>query len=113
MRAVTAESYAKRIRLLSRLVDVENPGRVKAVICAYPASEARKQLLTNAYDYYCQFKNYVWNKPRFVREQVPIFLPLESLADSIASFNRYSFSPDQLKAILDGILKKVRTQMNK
>jgi hypothetical protein len=38
---------------------------------------------------------------------------LESLADSITSINRYSFSPDQLKAIVNGILKKARTQMNK
>jgi hypothetical protein len=38
---------------------------------------------------------------------------LESLVDSITSINRYSFSPDQLKAIVDGILKKARMQMNK
>jgi hypothetical protein len=36
---------------------------------------------------------------------------LESLADSITSFNRYSFSPDQLRAMVDGILKKARTQI--
>ena len=38
---------------------------------------------------------------------------LENLADSITSFNRYSFSPDQLKLTVDGLLRKARTQMNK
>lgn len=41
-------------------------------------------------------------------------IKLEGLADSITSYdNGYSFSPDQLKAIMDGILKKARTQLNK
>jgi hypothetical protein len=38
---------------------------------------------------------------------------LEGLADSIKSINRYNFSSDQLKAIMDGVLKKARIQMKK
>ena len=47
------------------------------LICAYPASEGRKQLLTGAYDYQVNYKGLSWIKPKFVREDKPIFLTLE------------------------------------
>jgi hypothetical protein len=87
-RAVTAESYAKRVRLLSKIADIEDPERIKGLICSYPASEARKELLSNAYDYYCEFKGYKWVRPKFKRVDVSIFLPHESELDALIANTR-------------------------
>jgi len=56
---------------------------MKTVICSYPASEARKELFSNAYDYYVEFRKLTWARPRFKRVDVPIFLPSESELDSL------------------------------
>jgi len=66
---------------LSKTVDLEQPEKVKNIICTYPSSEAYKQLLTNAYDYYVKFKGLSWVKPKFAKESKPIFVPLESELD--------------------------------
>jgi hypothetical protein len=78
VRKVTAQSYVKRVKQLGKLGDIEQPEKIRSIICAYPVSEARKELLTNAYNYYCEFKGYQWIKPHFTREDKPILLPLES-----------------------------------
>ena len=89
---MTAQSYAKRIRVLSKIADIENPEKIRSVICGYPVSEARKELLVNAYNYYCEFKGYQWNKPRFTREDKPIFLPLESELEALIANTRLKMS---------------------
>ena len=86
----------KRLRLLEKIGDVENPDRVKAIICTSNVSEARKQLLADAYDYYCQFKGYKWTKPHFTREAVPIFLPLESELDALIAKRKKKQKEDSL-----------------
>jgi integrase len=92
VKTVTAESYVKRVRLLSKLANIDDSNKARAVICAYPVSEARKQLLANAYSYYCEFKGYAWDKPKFTREQMPIFLPLESELDALIANTREKMS---------------------
>ena len=56
---------------------MDNPEKIKTLICTYPVSEARKELLTNAYDYYVKFRKLTWDKPRFIREDKAFFLPTE------------------------------------
>jgi len=92
VRAVTAQSYAKRVRQLAKLADVENPERIRSVICAYPVSEARKELLANAYDYYCEYRGFQWIKPHFAREDKAIFLPLESELNALVANTREKLS---------------------
>jgi integrase len=77
---------------LSKIADIEDPERIKGLICSYPSSEARKELLSNAYDYYCQLKGLTWTKPRFTREDVPIFLPIESELDQLIANTREKMS---------------------
>jgi integrase len=80
------------VRLLSKIGDIESPEKIKALICIYPASEARKELLSNAYDYYCEYKGYRWIRPKFKREDKPIFLPLESELDALIANTRDKLS---------------------
>lgn len=49
-------------------------------------------MLTNAYDYYVQYNGLTWTKPRFTREDKPIFLPLESELDQLISNARDKMS---------------------
>lgn len=69
--------------MLSKLGNLNEPERIKTLICTYPVSEARKQLLTDAYDYYVRYRGLSWIKPKFVREDKPIFLPLEVELDQL------------------------------
>ena len=78
--------------MLSKIGDIEDPERIKGLICSYPASEARKELLSNAYDYYCEFKGHRWIRPKFKRVDVPIFLPLESDLDALIANTRDKLS---------------------
>ena len=73
-RQTTAKGYRKMIWLLSKIGDIEQPQKIRAIISIAQVSEGRKQLLANAYDYYCQFKELQWEKPRFIREDKPFFL---------------------------------------
>jgi integrase len=91
-REVTAITYIKRLKVLAKLGDINNPDKIKTLICTYSVSETRKELLTHAYDYYVEYKGLTWIKPRFTREDVPIFLPLESELDALIANTRSKMS---------------------
>jgi integrase len=65
---------------------------MKTLICTYQVSEARKELLVDAYDYYAQFKGLAWNKPKFTREDKPIFLPIETELETLIGHARFKMS---------------------
>jgi integrase len=65
---------------------------MKTLICTYQVSEARKELLADAYDYYVQFKGLAWNKPKFTREDKPIFLPTETELETLIGRARFKMS---------------------
>jgi integrase len=92
MREVTAKSYIKRIKFLSRLGDIEDTERIKTLICTHSVSEGRKELLAYAYDYYCQFRGLYWIKPKFTREDKPIFLPTEEELNQLIANTRSKMS---------------------
>jgi integrase len=71
--------------MLGKIGNLNNPDQMKTLICTYPSSEAYKQLLTNAYDYYVQYSGLTWVKPKFVKESKPIFVPLELELDLLIS----------------------------
>jgi integrase len=85
VREVTAKTYVRRLKTLSKTVDLDDPEKVKNIICSYQSSEAYKQLLTNAYDYYVSWRGLTWVRPKFVKEEKPIFVPLESELDLLIS----------------------------
>ena len=92
VREVTAKSYAKMIGQLSRLGDIDNPEKIRTLICTHQVSEGRKELLANAYDYFVHYNGLTWAKPRFTKEDKPIFLPNESELDQLISNARDKMS---------------------
>jgi integrase len=88
----TAFSYAKMIRQLCKLGDIGNPDKIRTLICTHQVSEGRKELLANAYDYYVNYNCWTWTKPRFTKEDKPIFLPFESELDQLISNARDKMS---------------------
>ena len=92
VRKATAKGYRKIVHVLRKLGNLDNPEKMRTIICTAPVSEARKGLYANAYDYYCVFKGLEWNKPRFVREDKPFFLPLEAGLDALIANTRHKMS---------------------
>ena len=80
------------IRQLGRLGDIGKPEKIRTLICTHQVSEGRKELLANAYDYYVNYHGLTWTKPRFTKEDKPIFLPLESELDQLISNARDKMS---------------------
>jgi integrase len=92
IRQTTIPSYCKRLRQLSKLGNLDNPEKIKTIICTSQVSEARKELLTDSYDYYVQWRSLSWVKPHFIREDKPIYVPLESELDALISNTRMKLS---------------------
>jgi integrase len=92
IREVTTVSYIKRLTRLSKIANLNNTEQVKNIICSYSSTEAYKELMTNAYDYYVKFHKLSWIKPKFYREDKPIFIPLESELDALVARPRLKMS---------------------
>jgi integrase len=83
VREITAKSYNKIVKQLSKIGPLDQPQQIKTLICTAQVSEGRKELLANAYNYYCKWKSLNWSKPSFIREDKAIYLPLESELDAL------------------------------
>lgn len=92
IRAVTAKTYLRRLRMLGCLADLDDTDRIKTLICTYQSSESFKELLANAYNYYVAYRGLSWIKPRFTREEKPFFLPTEAEVDALISNCRLRLS---------------------
>jgi integrase len=92
IRSVTVDAYLCRLERLSRICNLNNPEKVKSIICSYPSSESYKELLAHAYEYYVRFNHFQWVKPHFVRQELPIFLPLEKELDALIARPRLKLS---------------------
>jgi len=92
IRQTTIPSYLKRIVRLSKLGDLDDTERIKTLICTSQVSEAYKQLLSDAYEYWVQYRGLVWVRPRFTREDKPILLPLEAELDALIANTKQKLS---------------------
>ena len=92
VRKVTAEGYRKILRVLGKIGSLNDPEKMRTIICSAPVSEGRKGLYANAYDHYCRFKGYHWEKPKFIREDKPFFLPSEAELDALIANTRHKMS---------------------
>ena len=92
LRAVTVKTYIKRLEMLSKVGNLDNPEQIKTLICTYQSTESFKELLTNSYDYYVRFSGKSWVKPRFTREDKPFFLPTETELDQLISRSYFKMS---------------------
>jgi integrase len=92
IREVTVVSYLKRLNRLARITDLDNVENIKNIICSYQCTESYKELLTNAYNYWVKYRGLEWEKPSFLREDKPIFVPLESELDVLIARPRLKMS---------------------
>ncbi len=92
IREVTVNTYLKRIGRLAKIGNLENTEQIKNIICSYQSTESYKELLSSAYDYYVKYKGLSWIKPKFLREDKPIFIPLESELDALIARPRLKLS---------------------
>jgi hypothetical protein len=92
IRAAMVEAYSEGVKRLGRIGNLDNPEQIKNIICTYQASESYKELPTNAYNYWVKFRGLIWKKPRFVREEKPIFVPLEKELDLLIARPRLKMS---------------------
>lgn len=92
IKTVTAHTYIRRLGRIGKIADLDDPAKIKTLICTWQASEAYKELLTNAYDYYVAMKGLTWDKPKFRREEKPFFLPTESEVDALINHCRLKMS---------------------
>jgi integrase len=74
------------------LGDLDDTERIKTLICTSQVSEAYKQLLSDAYEYWVQYRGLVWVRPRFTREDKPILLPLEAELDALIANTKQKLS---------------------
>ena len=63
----TITTVGKRLRYLSRHMDLNEPERVKGFIASKQCSNAYKESLAEAYDYYVKCNGLSWEKPFFKR----------------------------------------------
>jgi len=92
IREVTVVSYLKRLDRLSRITNLDDTENVKNIICSYQCTESYTELLTNAYNYWVNYRGLKWDKPKFLREDKPIFVPLESEIDALIARPRLKMS---------------------
>jgi hypothetical protein len=57
LREVTVPNYLKRLGRLSKIGNLDNPEKIKNIICTYQSTESYKELLAHSYDYYMKFKD--------------------------------------------------------
>jgi len=65
----TIQGYARKLKTLSRLVDLNNPELVRAAIAKKKWSNAFKEAVVNAYDHYVKMNGLSWNKPLYKRQR--------------------------------------------
>jgi len=76
----TIKGTQKRIKLLQRNCNLDNPERVKGFIANKQCSNAYKESLAEAYNHYCQTNNIIWVKPFYKRyEKLPKIPTTEQL----------------------------------
>lgn len=92
VRKARVRGYRKILHVLRKIGNIDNPEKMRTTICSAPVSEGRKELYANAYDYYCKHEELDWDKPKFIREEKPFFLPLESELDALIANTRHKMS---------------------
>ena len=74
----TIKTYTKYVELLSRAgANVFDPESTKLTIAEHFTDRNTKRVATYAYDAFLKFLGMVWEKPRYKREDKPIFVPTD------------------------------------
>lgn len=84
----TIQTTSRRLRNLSKTVNLDHPEEVKTHIANMQCSNSFKDNLVSAYNHYAVFHKLNWNKPIYQRAYSIKKLPLEANIDLIISYTR-------------------------
>jgi integrase len=85
----TIEGYARKLRTLSKLCDLNCPESVRTVIARKNCRNAFKEALANAYDHYVKVNGLSWNKPLYRRQRnLPYIATTEQINKIISRASR-------------------------
>jgi integrase len=73
----TIENINKKLKVIARNCNLENPEDVRSFIAKFDRKDGYKRALSYAYDKYIQFYNLKWNKPRYYQAQKLPKIPLK------------------------------------
>jgi integrase len=87
--AATVEGYGDKLKVLSKIADLQFPEMVKGVIAEKKCSVAFKEALVNAYDHYVRVNELRWKKPKYPRQRgLPYIASAEQINQIIARASR-------------------------
>jgi integrase len=85
----TVEGYSCKLKVLSKIADLNNPERVREVVALKKCSVAFKEALVNAYDHYVKVHGLVWTKPFYARQRaLPYIASAEQINQIISRASR-------------------------
>ena len=88
----TVLCIARKLRYLSKNVNLDNPEKVKQYIASLQCSGGHKDNLIDAYSLYCKYHNIQWTKPKYIREERITRVPKEEDINKIISHSTLRYA---------------------
>jgi len=82
----TLAGLAKRLRMIAKDTDINDPERVKEYIAAKQTSNTYKEGLVQAYDHYVRINGLQWQKPVYAREENAIKVPTTENVEKLIAY---------------------------
>jgi len=73
----TIYATSRRLRMIARHTDIDNPEKVKEYISQKVASSGYKENLADIYDRYVHHNGMTWQRPYYIRESQTPYVPTE------------------------------------
>lgn len=88
----TISIIGRKLRYLSKHVDLNQPEKVKEYIANLKSSDGHKDNLIDCYSHYCHFYNIQWVKPHYQREERVTRVPKEEDINKIISHAKLKYA---------------------
>ena len=73
----TIAGTGKRLRMIAKSVNLNDPETVKEYIASKNTSNGYKEALCDVYDRYVKYQGLTWRRPRYQRDDQPPYVPTE------------------------------------
>jgi len=73
----TIYATSRRLRMIARDTDIDNPDKVKEYIAQKATSSGYKENLADIYDRYVHYNGLSWQRPYYIRESQTPYVPTE------------------------------------
>jgi len=73
----TIKGTDKRLRMMAKSVNFNDPEAVKEYIASKKASNGYKEALCDVYDRYVKYNGLTWCRPRYQRDDQPPYVPTQ------------------------------------